>query len=88
MEMVSGAEEYSFLEVARKPLTKLYRLTETKMRASDKTVSLTSSFCMGLTSIPAKYLNKLRRHNDIRFEVKKVERTADKVFLLIQVRQL
>ncbi|KAF8997948.1 P-loop containing nucleoside triphosphate hydrolase protein [Hymenopellis radicata] len=30
------------------------------------------------------YLNKLRKHNDIRFEVKKVERTSDKVFLLIQ----
>lgn len=29
--------------------------------------------------------NKLRRHNDIRFEVKKVEKTSDKVFLLIQV---
>ncbi|KAJ7827539.1 hypothetical protein B0H14DRAFT_2814688 [Mycena olivaceomarginata] len=28
--------------------------------------------------------NKLRRHNDIRFEVKKVEKTSDKVFLLIQ----
>ncbi|CAK5277542.1 unnamed protein product [Mycena citricolor] len=28
--------------------------------------------------------NKLRRHNDIRFEVKKVERTSDKVLLLIQ----
>ncbi|KAK0463719.1 uncharacterized protein EV420DRAFT_1729062 [Desarmillaria tabescens] len=30
------------------------------------------------------YLNKLRRHNDIRFEVKKVEKTSDKTFLLIQ----
>ncbi|KAF7337997.1 ATP-dependent DNA helicase MER3 [Mycena venus] len=28
--------------------------------------------------------NKLRKHNDIRFEVKKVEKTSDKVFLLIQ----
>ncbi|KIY42928.1 P-loop containing nucleoside triphosphate hydrolase protein [Fistulina hepatica ATCC 64428] len=28
--------------------------------------------------------NKLRRHNDIRYEVKKVEKTSDKVFLLIQ----
>ncbi|KAJ7172122.1 Sec63 Brl domain-containing protein [Mycena filopes] len=28
--------------------------------------------------------NKLRKHNDIRFEVKKVEKTADKVFILIQ----
>ncbi|KAK0484062.1 Sec63 Brl domain-containing protein [Armillaria novae-zelandiae] len=30
------------------------------------------------------YLNKLRRHIDIRFEVKKVEKTSDKAFLLIQ----
>ncbi|KAK0196704.1 hypothetical protein F5146DRAFT_1153057 [Armillaria mellea] len=30
------------------------------------------------------YLNKLRRHIDIRFEVKKVEKTSDKTFLLIQ----
>ncbi|KAJ6618834.1 Sec63 Brl domain-containing protein [Mycena sp. CBHHK59/15] len=29
-------------------------------------------------------LNKLRKHNDIRFEIKKIEKTADKVFLLIQ----
>ncbi|KAG6833676.1 hypothetical protein H0H87_002872 [Tephrocybe sp. NHM501043] len=29
-------------------------------------------------------LNKMRRHPDIRFEMKKLERTADKVFLLIQ----
>ncbi|KAJ7074112.1 hypothetical protein C8F01DRAFT_1360827 [Mycena amicta] len=29
-------------------------------------------------------LNKLRRHNDMRFEVKKVEKTSDKIFLLIQ----
>ncbi|KAF9469215.1 hypothetical protein BDZ94DRAFT_1181827, partial [Collybia nuda] len=29
-------------------------------------------------------LNKLRKHNDIRFEIKKVEKTSDKVFLLIQ----
>ncbi|KAJ7685543.1 P-loop containing nucleoside triphosphate hydrolase protein [Mycena polygramma] len=28
--------------------------------------------------------NKLRKHNDIRFEIKKVEKTSDKVFLLIQ----
>ncbi|KAJ7137709.1 P-loop containing nucleoside triphosphate hydrolase protein [Mycena epipterygia] len=28
--------------------------------------------------------NKLRKHNDIRFEVKKVEKTSDKIFLLIQ----
>ncbi|KAJ3970368.1 hypothetical protein EV361DRAFT_802192 [Lentinula raphanica] len=28
--------------------------------------------------------NKLRRHNDIRYEVKKVERTSDKILLLIQ----
>ncbi|KAJ7709458.1 hypothetical protein B0H17DRAFT_1190666 [Mycena rosella] len=28
--------------------------------------------------------NKLRKHNDMRFEVKKVEKTSDKVFLLIQ----
>ncbi|KAJ7461495.1 Sec63 Brl domain-containing protein [Mycena latifolia] len=28
--------------------------------------------------------NKLRKHNDIRFEVKKIEKTSDKVFLLIQ----
>ncbi|KAG7092807.1 hypothetical protein E1B28_009123 [Marasmius oreades] len=28
--------------------------------------------------------NKLRKHNDIRFEVKKIEKTADKVFTLIQ----
>ncbi|KAJ7047198.1 P-loop containing nucleoside triphosphate hydrolase protein [Mycena alexandri] len=28
--------------------------------------------------------NKLRKHNDIRFEVKRVEKTADKVFILIQ----
>ncbi|KAF7295289.1 DEAD/DEAH-box DNA helicase [Mycena indigotica] len=28
--------------------------------------------------------NKLRRHNDIRFEVKKVEKSSDKIFLLIQ----
>ncbi|KAF7311383.1 DEAD/DEAH-box DNA helicase [Mycena kentingensis (nom. inval.)] len=29
-------------------------------------------------------LNKLRRHNDMRFEVKKVDKTADKIFLLLQ----
>ncbi|GLB34810.1 putative sec63 Brl domain containing protein [Lyophyllum shimeji] len=29
-------------------------------------------------------LSKLRRHPDIRFEIKKLEKTADKVFLLIQ----
>ncbi|KAG6854737.1 hypothetical protein C0991_002451 [Blastosporella zonata] len=29
-------------------------------------------------------LNKLRRHSDIRFEIKKLDKTADKVFLLIQ----
>jgi hypothetical protein len=29
--------------------------------------------------------NKIRQHNDIRFTVKKVEKTSDKVFLLIQV---
>ncbi|KAG6907419.1 hypothetical protein DXG01_008991 [Tephrocybe rancida] len=29
-------------------------------------------------------LNKLRRHSDIRFEMKKLEKTADKVLLLIQ----
>ncbi|KAF9075685.1 Sec63 Brl domain-containing protein [Rhodocollybia butyracea] len=28
--------------------------------------------------------NKLRRHHDIRYEVKKIERTADKILLLIQ----
>ncbi|KAK1236425.1 ATP-dependent DNA helicase MER3, partial [Marasmius sp. AFHP31] len=28
--------------------------------------------------------NKLRKHNDVRFEVKKVEKTSDKVFVLIQ----
>ncbi|KAH7879983.1 Sec63 Brl domain-containing protein [Lentinula edodes] len=28
--------------------------------------------------------NKLRRHNDMRYEVKKVERTSDKILLLIQ----
>ncbi|KAJ4475641.1 hypothetical protein J3R30DRAFT_3294677 [Lentinula aciculospora] len=28
--------------------------------------------------------NKIRRHNDIRYEVKKVERTSDKILLLIQ----
>ncbi|KAF9265706.1 P-loop containing nucleoside triphosphate hydrolase protein, partial [Marasmius fiardii PR-910] len=28
--------------------------------------------------------NKLRKHNDIRFEVSKIEKTADKVFTLIQ----
>jgi hypothetical protein len=32
--------------------------------------------------------NRIRQHNDIRFEVKKVEKTADKIFLLIQVRFL
>ncbi|KAJ7256507.1 Sec63 Brl domain-containing protein [Mycena haematopus] len=51
LEMISGSEE----------------LSETKLRASEKTV-----------------YNKLRKHNDIRFEVKKVEKTSDKVFLLIQ----
>ncbi|KIY66335.1 P-loop containing nucleoside triphosphate hydrolase protein [Cylindrobasidium torrendii FP15055 ss-10] len=30
------------------------------------------------------YLNKLKKHNDIRFGVKKVETSADKVFLLLQ----
>ncbi|KAF8623461.1 hypothetical protein AX15_006245 [Amanita polypyramis BW_CC] len=29
-------------------------------------------------------LNKLRQHNDIRFGVKKLERTSDKVFIIIQ----
>ncbi|KAF8077800.1 Sec63 Brl domain-containing protein [Lyophyllum atratum] len=29
-------------------------------------------------------LNRLRKHPDIRFEIKKLEKTADKVFLLIQ----
>ncbi|KAJ8087976.1 ATP-dependent DNA helicase MER3 [Marasmius tenuissimus] len=28
--------------------------------------------------------NKLRKHNDVRFEVKKMEKTSDKVFVLIQ----
>ncbi|KAL0581143.1 ATP-dependent DNA helicase MER3, partial [Marasmius crinis-equi] len=28
--------------------------------------------------------NKIRKHNDIRFEVKKIEKTSDKVFVLIQ----
>ncbi|KAK7038046.1 ATP-dependent DNA helicase MER3 [Favolaschia claudopus] len=51
LEMISTSEE----------------LSETKLRASEKTV-----------------YNKLRKHNDIRFEVKKIEKTADKVFLLIQ----
>lgn len=43
-----------------------------------------------LTNITAlnglsKALKNLRRDNDIRFEMKKVDNTADKVFLLIQV---
>ena len=29
--------------------------------------------------------NKLRRDVDIRYEIKKVEKTSDKIFLLIQV---
>jgi hypothetical protein len=28
---------------------------------------------------------KIRRHNDIRFTVKKIQGTSDKVFLLLQV---
>lgn len=31
--------------------------------------------------------DKLRRHDDIRFEIKKVQKTSDKIFLLVQVNQ-
>lgn len=57
------------------------------MRASEKTVSsfLLSSMLRPDFSFHQQALNKLRKHNDIRFEIKKLEKTSDKAFLLIQV---
>lgn len=54
------------------------------MRVSEKMVwkSITTS---GPSVQNLQGLNKLRKHNDIRFEIKKLEKTSDKVFLLIQV---
>ncbi|KAF7322399.1 DEAD/DEAH-box DNA helicase [Mycena chlorophos] len=43
----------------------------------------TMSLILALPERPTVF-NKLRRHNDMRFEVKKVEKTSDKTFLLIQ----
>jgi hypothetical protein len=60
------------------------RLSETKMRVSEKTVRKNSDCFSGMLNI-IQGLNKLRKHNDIRFEIKGLEKTADKVFLLIQV---
>lgn len=46
--------------------------------------SVANRFAQLLLSFPQIY-NKLRNHLDIRFEVKKIEKTSDKAFLLIQV---
>ncbi|KAJ6531293.1 hypothetical protein B0H19DRAFT_1242397 [Mycena capillaripes] len=68
LEMISASDE----------------LSETKLRTSEKNVSLgVAPFYPDVILILQVY-NKLRKHNDIRFEVKKVEKTSDKVFLLIQ----
>jgi hypothetical protein len=68
----------------------LPRLAEVKLRASDKTVNSHAVTLLNLLKLSPRpqYLNKLRTHNDIRFEVKKVEKTSDKTFLLIQVNLL
>ncbi|THU96369.1 P-loop containing nucleoside triphosphate hydrolase protein [Dendrothele bispora CBS 962.96] len=46
--------------------------------------SFLSSIAMKSTRQLLQAYNKLRKHNDIRFEVKKLEKTSDKISLLIQ----
>lgn len=55
------------------------------MRASEKLVRFHRGLNrFSILSVSQVY-NELRTHNDIRYAIKKVEKTSDKVFLLIQV---
>ncbi|KAJ6490475.1 hypothetical protein DFH09DRAFT_1003499 [Mycena vulgaris] len=58
-------------------------LAETKLRSSEKTVVFPFVSVDDETEL-FQLFNKIRKHNDIRFEVKKVEKTSDKINLLIQ----
>lgn len=59
-------------------------LSDLRLRAGEKTVSpIINRFPASLMSI--QMYEKLRKHADIRFEIKKVVKTSDKVFLLMQV---
>ena len=63
-----------------------FRFQDVKLRASEKSVR--TKYCSGVLLIRFQIFNKVRKDIDIRYEVKKVEKTSDKVFLLIQVCQL
>ncbi|KAJ7112430.1 hypothetical protein C8R43DRAFT_1159023 [Mycena crocata] len=74
------------LGLARTPNFARYQeLSETKLRSSEKTVTFRSLVAI-IETEPLQLFNKLRKHNDIRFEIKRVEKTSDKVFLLIQLQ--
>ncbi|KAK7034084.1 ATP-dependent DNA helicase MER3, partial [Paramarasmius palmivorus] len=68
LETISAAEEY-YQTPRDEPLNSLYCSRLTESK---------------LRSSERSAYNNLRRHNDIRFEVKKLEHTRDKVFILIQ----
>ncbi|KAG6851272.1 hypothetical protein H0H93_011708 [Arthromyces matolae] len=68
LEMLSSSEEYALFD----PPNLL----------SDHAIHRFSEIKLRASEKPA--LNKLRKHTDIRFEIKKLEKGPDKVFLLIQ----
>lgn len=65
-----------------------FRFQDVKLRASEKTVRLDRvDDLKSSLSIQFQVFNKLRKDIDIRYEIKRVETTSDKIFLLIQVRR-
>ena len=64
-----------------------FRFQDLKLRASEKSVRPYEE-CSEVLLIRFQIFNKVRKDIDIRYEIKKVEKTSDKVFLLIQVCHL
>lgn len=66
-----------------------FRFQDVKLRASEKSVRSYKVMCYDeVLLIRLQIFNKLRKDIDIRYEIKKVEKTSDKVFLIIQVSHL
>ena len=84
LEVISAAEEFVFYWTECDPNS---WVLDFKMLNSEhpRNRCVPTKECSHILLIQFQIFNKIRKDIDIRYEIKKVEKTSDKVFLLIQV---
>lgn len=87
LEMLCTAEEYvPIFKSFNYKLTYFVRFSDIKIRSGEKQVlCMLSRPSLRLSDISHQIYNKLRTHDDIRYKPNKIEKSADKISVIIQV---